>query len=88
MFIPAGLSDGVGLSNGTLRKKGKPYTKYKEAQTWQANITETKTRKNTLRVTVIGGLARSFMQTGTLQLVMMQTWGSSMLERGQWNPAS
>lgn len=65
MFIPVRLSDGVGLPNGILRKRGKPYTKYTEAQTWQASIMETKTRKNTFSVTVIDGLARKFMQIGT-----------------------
>lgn len=80
MFIPETLSDGAGLSNGILRKKGKPYTNYTEAQTWQANIMETKTRKNTLSVTVIGGIARHFIQTGTLQLINVQIQDSSMLD--------
>ena len=73
MFIPARLSDGEGSSNGIVRKRGKPYTKYTEVQTWQASIMETKTRKNTLSVTLIDGLARNFMQTGTLQLIRVQT---------------
>ena len=45
MFIPERLSDGAGLSNGILWKRGKPHAKYREAQTWQANVMEAKARK-------------------------------------------
>lgn len=71
MFIPETLSDGARLSNGIQRKKGKPHKNYTEAQTWQANVMDT--RKNTLSVTVIGGLARHIIQTGTLWLIKVQT---------------
>lgn len=73
MFIPVRLCDGAGLSNGILSRKRKSYTKHTEAKTWQTNITETKTRRNTLSVTVIDGLARNFMQDGTPQLIRMQS---------------
>lgn len=80
MFIPETLSDEAGLSNGIQRKKGKPHKNYTEAQTWQANVMETKASKNTLSVTVIGGLARHIIQTGTLWLIKVQTQDWRMLD--------
>lgn len=52
------------LSKGMAMKREKPWTKYTETQSWQANIMEAKTRKKTLSVTLTDGLPRNCNKEG------------------------